>query len=306
MRLQLLREYIRELLQEGVYDPSILKAVFMAGGPGSGKTHTAKLTFGADPKSVMATMTASGLKIISSDIGFEHLLRKAGVDPSTLRDMPEAEWLKHTEGPESERGLSKLTRNEQKRLAASGRVGVIMDGTGDKYEKMAKKKAELEAAGYDTHMLFINTSLDIAQQRNKDRPRSLKPAKVEEIWHAVQDNMGAFQRLFGRNDFAIIDNTVYGPLAPEVSEAVDEWLAQPIKNPIGRRWIETELAYKEHEFGKEDIEKLAPGVAQRTLGHGGRAPGRPGAGVRGVSSTHEPISDAEIESMRRAQKIKGI
>ena len=37
---KILKEYIREILLEGIYDPGILKAVFMAGGPGSGKTFT--------------------------------------------------------------------------------------------------------------------------------------------------------------------------------------------------------------------------------------------------------------------------
>ena len=33
------------LLQEGVYDPGIFKAFFMAGGPGSGKSFISQNTF---------------------------------------------------------------------------------------------------------------------------------------------------------------------------------------------------------------------------------------------------------------------
>ena len=46
---KLLRKLIREfLLNEGIYDPGVLNAVFMAGGPGSGKSYTAKEIFGGD------------------------------------------------------------------------------------------------------------------------------------------------------------------------------------------------------------------------------------------------------------------
>jgi len=304
---QLLRRLIREtLLLEGAYDPGLLKAIFMAGGPGSGKTYTAKTIFGADPKSFYQTATASGLKIVNSDPAFEYFLEKAGVDPGSLATMSEEEWAKHTVGPESERGRSKRVRDAARAGLIGGRVGVLLDGTGDDYKKIVRKKKEMEALGYDTYMLFVNTTLDVAQERNMERKRKLKPSAVEEVWVNVQANLGDFQGLFGQEDIVIVDNTEYGPIKDTVQKAIDRWMAEPIENPIGRRWVETELAYKEHEFGKEDIEKKAPGVVQRTLGHGGRAPGHPGAGVRGVSSTHEPISDAELERMKKAQKIKGI
>ena len=54
-----LRKYIRQLLKEGVYDPGIFKAVFMAGGPGSGKSYTAKSVFGGDSSAAQATVYAT-------------------------------------------------------------------------------------------------------------------------------------------------------------------------------------------------------------------------------------------------------
>ena len=41
---------LKDLLNEGVYDKGILKAVFMAGGPGSGKSFVAKQLFGIPDK----------------------------------------------------------------------------------------------------------------------------------------------------------------------------------------------------------------------------------------------------------------
>ena len=41
---------LMDLLNEGVYDKGILKAVFMAGGPGSGKSYITKGLFGIPEK----------------------------------------------------------------------------------------------------------------------------------------------------------------------------------------------------------------------------------------------------------------
>ena len=41
---------LMDLLTEGVYDKGILKAVFMAGGPGTGKSYVAKGLFGIPDK----------------------------------------------------------------------------------------------------------------------------------------------------------------------------------------------------------------------------------------------------------------
>ena len=51
----------KDFIDEGVNDPGIFKAIYMAGGPGSGKSYVA---FNVIPKS-------SGLKTINSDELFE-------------------------------------------------------------------------------------------------------------------------------------------------------------------------------------------------------------------------------------------
>ena len=239
-----LRKYIRQLLKEGVYDPGIFKAVFMAGGPGSGKSYTAKSVFGGDSSAAQATATASGLKLVNSDPAFEMFLQKAGIDPADLGTMSPEEFGKLTIGPDSPRGKSKSIRNAQQAGYHKGSLGVVIDGTGDDYAKIAKKKAVIEELGYDTMMLFVNTSLEVAQKRNRDRDRKLPDDLVEEIWQDVQQNMGSFQTLFGRKDFVIIDNTVYGPPPKEAIKAANAFVKQPVQNPIGREKIEQMLAAK--------------------------------------------------------------
>src|SRR6056300_231695 len=65
-----------QFLQEGVNDPSIFKAVFLAGGPGSGKSFVVGKT----------ALTALGFKVVNSDDAFENAMKKAGMemDPENI------------------------------------------------------------------------------------------------------------------------------------------------------------------------------------------------------------------------------
>ena len=62
------------MIIEGVDDPGILKCVFMAGGPGSGKSFTMEI-FGIDKK-LKSSFSATGLKNVNSDSAFEGWFEK--------------------------------------------------------------------------------------------------------------------------------------------------------------------------------------------------------------------------------------
>ena len=55
-------------------------------------------------------------------------------------------------------------------------------------------------------MIFVNTSLDVALERNRNRPRSIPEYIVTNSWNGVQQNIGSFQRIFSPNKMLIIDN----------------------------------------------------------------------------------------------------
>ena len=52
-------------LQEGVYDPNIFKAFFLAGGPGSGKSFVAQKLFGIPEK---INVSKTGLKMVKQNL----------------------------------------------------------------------------------------------------------------------------------------------------------------------------------------------------------------------------------------------
>ena len=219
-----LSQLVQEL-QEGVYDPNIFKAIFLAGGPGSGKSYVAKRTLGGQ-----------GLKVVNSDDAFENLLRKAGL---SLK-MPSSE----EEPRDIARGRAKEVTAKKRDNYIEGRLGLIIDGTGREAEKILFQKRQLEELGYDTYMIFVNTSLDVALQRNADRPRSVPESIVTKSWKAVQSNIGKFNNMF-RKGFIIVDNNDAGEeVFSEVWKRIRGLLRKKVTNTRAQNWISMELAKK--------------------------------------------------------------
>jgi predicted kinase len=237
-----------ELITEGVDDPGILKCIFLAGGPGSGKSFTAKEIFGVG-KSDIASVSAGGLKVISSDTAFEQALKKNGIDPKDLANIKDNDpnfwaYIAGEEG-DSIRNKAKAITQKQQAFYEAGRLGMIIDGTGDEVLKIRNKMDKAEKLGYDCYMVFVNTSLEVAIKRNAERSRSLPESLVREIWSKCQENMGKFQGMFG-NNFIIVDNTEYQPVNHSVQKQVDAFLRKPIQNPIGKKWILGARQLKKH------------------------------------------------------------
>ena len=248
---------LMNLLNEGVFDKGILKAVFMAGGPGSGKSYVASQLFGI-PKKI--NVSASGLKTVNSDTEFEALLRKYGFETFGTGKLDIDKWPDEVfdaiaGGDEDSetmtvRKKAKLMTKARKEKYMEGRLGMIIDGTGHNYAKLKKEKDELEKLGYDCYMVFVNTSLEVAHKRNQERARTLPKDILEKSWKDVQANIGKFQGLFGSN-FALVDNSKF--LKPEQAQKkfgmitkkyIDKFIKKPIKNHIGKKWVKHQLLLK--------------------------------------------------------------
>lgn len=236
-----LAELIRESqLQEGVHDPGILKAIFTGGSPGSGKSYVANNVFGIQKlKSLMATFTPTGLKVVNSDIAFEKMLKDANIDVKKLGQIEKSDpstW----DAVQNIRGKAKQVTSNSKEGYIQGRLGMIIDGTASKLDLIINDRSELENLGYDTYLIFVNTSLEVAKQRNARRDRTLSDEMVTDMWNKTQQNLGKLQRLFGRNNVIIIDNTVEGPVADSVQKSINSIISAPLKNIIGKRWIQSQ------------------------------------------------------------------
>ena len=215
-------------LQEGLYDPNIFKAFFLAGGPGSGKSYVAGRTMGGH-----------GLKSVNADEAFEYLLKQAGL---SLKMPPEQQ-----EPRDVVRGKAKDITAARKINYLEGRLGLIIDGTGRDADKILKQKAGLEELGYDTYMIFVNTSLDVALQRNAERSRSVPEPIVVKAWKDVQSNIGKFSNMF-RAGFIVVDNNNAGEdILKEVEKRVRGLLRKKVKNTRAQSWMAAELARKQRK-----------------------------------------------------------
>ena len=249
-----------EQLKEGVNDPGIFKAVFLAGGPGSGKTFAARNLFGM-PDSVNISM--SGMKMVNSDKELKHLLNKYGFG-TDLDKMPDELFNQLTNPKDKDysglRDYSKSLTKQRMKQYREGRLGMIVDGTGHKWKNIKKEKQELEKLGYDTYMIFVNTSLEVAQQRNQKRDRILPPKLLEKSWRDVQNNRGAFKSLFKNNFIEIQNNETLNDTQIEkkfrslARKYTNVFMKRPITNKIAKSWIKKQQILKKSSI-KEFVNK---------------------------------------------------
>ena len=208
-------------LMEGVNDPSIFKAVFLAGGPGSGKSFVVGKT----------ALKALGFRLINSDDAFERGLKKAGLttDPD---DIASAQG-------QAVRASAKALTGKIMTRALEGRNGIVVDGTGKDYKKIKTQVDMLRKLGYAVYMIFVNTDLETAMNRNNSRPRSLPDDMVNKMWKEVQNNIGKFQGLF-RNRMIIVDNSEGSDIEQSTLDAytkIKTWSEKTPENSIAVQWI---------------------------------------------------------------------
>lgn len=234
-----------EFLGEGINDPGILKAFFMAGGPGSGKSYVAGEIFSLPKDSTASVSYELGLKLVNSDAAFELLLKKANIDMAELMDIKDKDPEAWDRAMAIRSKAKKISKGTQK-MYIEGRLGMVIDGTGKNYKKIEGQVKELRELGYDCYMIFVNTSKEIALDRNNNRPRKLPVDMVTQMWQEVQDNLGKFQRLFKAKRFEIVDNSKYGDTQPTdfVGKEIRKFMGQPVSNPIGKQWVQDQKKRK--------------------------------------------------------------
>ena len=224
-----LREF-REYLNEGVYDPGIFKAFFLAGGHGSGKSFVTQSAF-----------AGTGLKVINSDRVFERELRKANL---SIKMPDEEEYFRNII-----RQRAKQTTSSILDKYIEGRLGLIIDSTARDLNAIQGQVSLLKGMGYDCYMIFVNTNLEVALERNKKRPRQVPEYIVKDNHTKVQANIGAFQRVFSPNKMLIVDNNrsekeLVSMVLNQASKFIRSRLTTKPENGIAMNWIKKELELK--------------------------------------------------------------
>lgn len=219
----------KTFMYEGVDDPAIFKAVFLAGGPGSGKSFIVGKT----------GLPALGMKVVNSDDAFENAMKKAG------KAMTPDEIF--SDEGQAIRGRAKSLTAKKQAMYIKGRLGLVIDGTGKDFNKIVKQRKTLQDLGYDTAMIFVNTDLDTAVERDKMRDRSLGAKEVTSYWKSVQKNIGAFQTMFGKQKMLVVDNSTGKDFKKETLRAyrdVKKFLDKEPENALAKKWIKQEREKK--------------------------------------------------------------
>jgi len=266
-RTQLRRIIREELLREGVNDPGIFKAVFMAGCPGSGKGTVIRAIFGTDVGS-----TYHGLKIVNPDQLYEYLLTSSGealVAPDLPEGDPELSRYRSVSGQLQYRSGMKMTGGAQgispghvgldpvvygykpakkqrgkTRLETyiDGRLGLIIDGTAANFKKISREKSILEELGYDTMMISVNVPVEVALDRNRERgeqgKRSIDDRAVLRTCKKLEANIPMYQSLFG-SSYIEIDNTLptSQTITSEVIKNVVSFISSSPASQEAQSWI---------------------------------------------------------------------
>lgn len=213
-------------IEEGPNDPAIFKAIWTAGGPGSGKTFVVR----------NSALQAIGFKVINSDAAFEKQMKLAGMDSTP-------DNIASPQGQEIRNKAKDITKKQQD-LYQEGRLGLVIDGTGKDYEKIARQVQMAKSNGYEVAMLFVNTNLETALARNEKRDRTLPEDMVKRMWKEVQDNIGKFQRLF-KDGMIIVDNSDGANIKADTTQAykqISAWASSTPNNPKAKAWL--------NQFGK--------------------------------------------------------
>jgi dephospho-CoA kinase len=289
-----INEAFAEILTEGVHDKAIFKAVFLAGGPGSGKDYV-----------LDNTLAGHGLTEINSDKALEFLMDKEGLD----KTMPASE----NEKKDIVRGRAKNITELRQKLALLGRNGLIINGTGDDVEKITKIKKRLEEIGYDSSMIVVNTADEISKQRNIERGqrggRTVPENIRKEKWDNVQAGRAEFAKMFGQNYMEFDNSEDLRTASPEVVKAKKEEMLQlftNVKNFVAakptsdsaKEWIASELDKKDTlKVPKGGAEKVAhpdSGAAEEARKLGLQYYGFGRYGQNGVV-THRSVHDSLVE-----------
>jgi shikimate kinase len=222
----------KKFMVEGVDDPAIFKAVFLAGGPGSGKSFIVGKT----------GLPALGLKVVNSDDAYEAAMKKAGMEMSP-------ENIFSVQGQDI-RGKAKALTGKRQARYLMGRLGVVIDGTGKDFAKVKKQTESMKALGYDVAMIFVNTDLDTAIARDKARDRTIGEKEVTKYWKEVQRNIGAFQTMFGKKNMLIVDNSNGKDYQKETLRAyrdIKKFLDKEPENAKAKAWIKKEREKKRRD-----------------------------------------------------------
>jgi cytidyltransferase-like protein len=180
----------------------LFKAIFVTGGPGSGKDIIIREAI-AESRAVELNLKQA----------FDYLADKQKLSEKT---------------------------SDFRREAIRQRNPLIINGPADSAEDLMYVKEELEEFGYDTLMVFVNTTNEVSQERNTKLSRMMMESIRYDKWMQAQKNKELFSEKF--DDFIYFDNTgTLESIEEDITNTylnISKFLEGRILGDISLSWLE--------------------------------------------------------------------
>lgn len=209
----------RQYLDESINDKGILKAIFVVGLPGAGKSYTIKQLHGVVSP-----------RIVNTDKAAEFLATKWG------KIVTSKSW-----GEDFKDVAHRMTANTLLGYV-DGMLPLFVDGTSNDPSNILHRMGILKSLGYDIGVVFVNADVELAIERAAARAATSKrEVDVEFIRKVARDNRANVSYLKNEASFyrEITNNGVLDDdVMQEAFTKVAGFFAAPVKNPIGSRMLD--------------------------------------------------------------------
>lgn len=205
-------------INESIEDKGIFKACFMAGTPGAGKTYTiSKVKSGQiEPR------------MVNTDKFTEFVAQQLGMTPNDLN----LDWNIY-------KSKIKSLSSSQLALYINSLLPLWVDGTSSKPQSVFRRQGILKSIGYDTAMIWVDTDLETAIERNAKRERNVPEDFLRDVYERIKNLKNYYKSEFRffyevKNNNGELDNEAI----TEAFRKVSGFFNSPIENPIGKQIIE--------------------------------------------------------------------
>lgn len=208
-------------------DYGLFKAIFISGVPGSGKDIIIREAIANSFATEMNTATAINI------LNDKHKLHESSRDP--------------------------------RRESIRNRQSVIITGTTNEEHSITAIREELEELGYDTMMIFVNTTNDASKKRNEKHDKMMVESIRQRRWYEGQKVSENFQKTFTKymeydNSLDLKEANIFDISAKEeeihnIYETCANFFDAPVQSEIAETWL--------YRNGKANYEKLFEKIVTR-------------------------------------------
>ena len=202
---------IFEHILEGIHDPFRKKIIFLAGGPGSGKTF------------VRSKLIPYGMKVLDLD----DIMKKLSLVRKMKLNLKNIDYDRDPELMNLQQDAKRLISIMQ-RLYREGELGIVVDSTGRDPWKIKRVKEFFENIGYDAYLIVVRVPRDVSWMRNLRRDRTLRRDVFDELHTEVETSLDILAEMFEDGHVLTIINTEPpdSPVWRKYEKIVDRWLRE--------------------------------------------------------------------------------